>query len=156
MRNAKRFYNALLTLYPHGYRKAFGAQMMQTFLDYYADVETSEGRVSAAFWLSAITDEIKNIAEQRMASPGEGNKSVKITAFQGVVSAGLFFPLYAVFYAALVKISLALPHPPVSGIGFLIALTGLFLIPGVLSVVTGCVIANALMSVFPAHKSRSA
>ena len=57
-------YNVILKFYPRNYRKAFGAQMMQTFSDHYQDIIESKGRVSIIFWLSTITDEIKNITRQ--------------------------------------------------------------------------------------------
>ncbi len=153
MKNAIRLYNVILMFYPHSYREFFGAQMMQTFMDNYKDVEESDGSVSIRFGISAITDEIQNILRQHATSLTEGNNFLKVTVSKLVVSAILLVPLYAVFCALLVKISLALPHPHVSGIGALIALTAiLLLLPGLLGGMTSWVFASALVSVFPKRK----
>ena len=156
MKNAQQIYNALLYLYPRSYRKAFGAQMMQTFRDQYQDVEKSEGRVCTRFWLSAIADEIKNIATQHLTGFREGAILREVTASKVITSAVLLIPLYVVFYAALVNIALAVPHPHLSGIGVLIALGGLFLLPGAFSIMAGCALASTFASVFPRRKGRTA
>ena len=154
MKDAKRIYNTLLKLYPHRYRKEFGAQMMQTFIDNYTDVEKSEGYVSMFFWLSTVTDEIKNILEQQRTSLRDKNTTLNVTVPMLIVLAALFLPLYAVFFAALVKVSLTLPHPPMSGIGVAIALTALLVLPGVVSMAVSYALASALASVFQKRKVR--
>ncbi|MCX6049666.1 MAG: hypothetical protein NT075_31590 [Chloroflexi bacterium] len=156
MKNAQLIYNGLLKFYPHNYRKEFGAQMMQTFIDHYQDVEKSEGRVSINFWRLAITDEVKNITKQQITFLIEENNFQKVSVSTMVVSALLFMPLYALFYVALVKVSLALPHPHVSGIGVIIALAALLLFPGVLSMVVSYMLAHAFVSVFTKHKVKIA
>jgi|GEM_PF-2643319 hypothetical protein len=134
MKNALQFYRLLLTLYPRAFRAAFGAQMLQTFLDQYADVEASEGAVGLAFWLFLLADEARSIAEQHR----------RASAARLALAAALFLPLFAVFYAALVRVSLALPHPPVSGAGFLLALAGLLLLPGILGAVVSYTLAGVV------------
>jgi hypothetical protein len=148
MKNAKRLYNALLNRYPHRYRKEFGAQMMRTFIDHYQDVQKSEGRVGMSFWFSAIADEISNITQQHLTSLMEENSFLKVTASKLMVSALLFLPLYAVLYAIIVRASLALPHPPLSGSGVTIALTAILLFPSVVSAAGSYVLASALASIF--------
>jgi hypothetical protein len=66
--NAARFYSSLLRLYPETFRRAFGAQMLQTFDDWHDDVALANGRVGFSSWLALITDEVRNIAGQRMAA----------------------------------------------------------------------------------------
>ena len=153
MKTARRVYSMLLMLYPHGYRKAFGAEMMQTFIDHYADVEKSEGRVSMTFWLWAMADEIKNVARQHAAPRTARDSFLRVTTTKLIMSALLLVPLYAVFYAVLVNVSLALPHPHVSGVGVVFTLAALCLLPGVLSGVCGYVIASAVVSVFTGRKA---
>ncbi|CAN5853967.1 hypothetical protein BH10CHL1_BH10CHL1_22570 [soil metagenome] len=156
MKNAKLMYNGLLKFYPPSYRKEFGTQMMQTFIDHYQDVEKSEGRVSINFWRSAITDEIKNITKQQITVLIEENNFLKVSVSTLAVSAVLFMPLYALFYVALVKVSLALPHPHVSGIGVIIVLAMLLLLPGGLSLIVSYMLANEFVTVFTKHKVKIA
>lgn len=152
MKNARFLYAQLLKLYPRSYREAFGAEIMQTFMDHYMDVEQSEGCVSIAFWLPMISDEIKNILEQQRASLMEENTFLKMTLSKWVLSGVFLIPLFILCYAALVKVALALPHPPVSGMGVLFALATLLLFSSVFSVVSSCLLANALVSVFLKRK----
>lgn len=149
MKIARRLYKLLLTLYPHSYRTAFGEQMMQTFIDHYTDVATSVGRVRMDFWLFMIIDEIKNIMRQQMISLREDRTLLTVTVAKVVVSAVLLIPLSALCYAILVNAILAVPHPPVSGIGFLIALAALVLFSGVLSVVVSYVLASLVVRALP-------
>ncbi len=149
MKTATYIYNLLLQLYPRSYRNAFGAQMLQTFVDQYTDVATSAGRVSMHFWVFTVTDEMNNITRQHIESIMEAHPFLQITVPKLVVSAVLLIPLYAVCYAALVTASLVLPHPHVSGLGFLLALAALVLLSGVFSVVASYVLASTLVRVFP-------
>ena len=155
MKTAERIYGVLLTLYPRGYREAFGPEMMQTFLDHYEDVARSGGHVGSGFWLSALTDEIKNIARQHRASLTTAGDLSKVSTTASVVSALLFVPLCAVFYAALVTVSLAVPHPPVSGVGVVVTLSGLLFLSAVLSAVSSSALAGALVRAFTRSAART-
>jgi len=134
-------YKLLLYLYPRRYRVAFAAQMLQTFIDYYTDVERSEGRVSTRFWLSAITDEVTNIGRQHMLSLAE-NGLLRPTTSKLLLAAVFLVPLYPVFLVGVVKTSLALPHPPLSGIGVLIAFAAILLIPSALGLIVSYLLAG--------------
>lgn len=147
MKNAMRIYSALLKLYPRSYRSAFGVQMLQTFIDHHEDVEKSEGSVGAGFWLSVMGDEIRNIAAQHLISVRDENSFLKLTGPERVVSALLLVPLGALFYAALVGTSLALPHPPLTGISVLVALAVLLLLSGLLSLAASYILASVLVGV---------
>lgn len=68
MNNARTLYTALLKLYPCRYRQAFGTQMLQTFLDHYQDMVSTEGRVGLAFWWATFCDEVPNIVRQRVTA----------------------------------------------------------------------------------------
>jgi uncharacterized BrkB/YihY/UPF0761 family membrane protein len=149
MKNPTRIYNLLLWFYPSSYRKAFGAQMMQTFIDHYDDVQKSEGHASAQFWFSIITDELQNIGRQYAVSFRERNDFLKLTASKLVASALFLVPLYIVSCMVLTKIALTVPHPHVSGIGAVVALAVLLIVlPGILSVVTSYLIASILVTLF--------
>lgn len=148
MKTAHDLYAALLTLYPPRYRKAFGAEMRQTFLDQITDIERSEDCVSLAFWLTTLADEIPNILEQHRIALLEEHSFLRDTPSKRILTAMLFLPLYAVFYAALVRTALVIPHPPISGIGVLVVLATLLLFAGILSAVTGYLLASALVSLF--------
>lgn len=152
MKNAIRIYNALLRFYPASYRSAFGAQMLQTFIDHYKD-EVSGGHVNIRFWISTITDEFQNIAAQYGNLLMEGNSLRKVTVWKLLIAAVFIVPLYAIFYALLVRVSLALPHPHVSGISVVIALAALLLVfPGALSITASYLLANMLVSLFAKRK----
>ena len=150
MKTAIRIYNFLLRLYPPGYRKEFGAQMMQTFMDHYEDIEKAGGRTGMYFWSLTVTDEVRNIARQRAAFLTEENNFLKVSVWKLVISGILLLPLYAIFCASLVKISLALPHPHVSGIFAIIAMaTVAVILPGLFSVVVSYTLASAFVGIFP-------
>jgi hypothetical protein len=94
MKDAARFYKSLIRLYPQSYRQAFGAQMQQTFIDWHDDAGRANGRVGIQFWLSMITDEIRNIVNQRLASLKERD-SLKISGPKLALSVLLLFLLLA-------------------------------------------------------------
>ena len=152
MKNALRIYKSLLRLYPHRYRKEFGEQMTQTIIDCYKDTEQSKGIFRMRFWLPAIADEIQNVARQHLTSlTAEGN-FLKVTAGRLIISAMLFIPLYAIFGVLLVRISLALPHPHISGVGVLIAFALLLVLPGIVSAIVSYLLASALLCIVPKRK----
>ena len=155
MKHANQIYKVLLKLYPQSYREAFGTQMMQTFIDHYADVEKSEGRVSLSFWLSVITDEVRNIPAQHLTPLKGTGTFLEVTVTKLALSAVLLIPLYVLFYAVLVQVSLALPHPHLSGIGVLIALAALLLLPGVFSLVASYALASAVVRILPSPEVRA-
>src|SRR5690606_25439935 len=68
MTGAARFYGSLLRLYPRSYRQAFGAEMLQTFVDWHDDVAGADGRVGIRSWLPMVADEARNIVGQRVES----------------------------------------------------------------------------------------
>jgi hypothetical protein len=146
MKTAIHVYSFLLSLYPHKYQQAFRAQMLQTFIDQYQDIEKSGGGVSTGFWCSTIADEVQNIARQHTILLTNKNPFLKVTIGKLLLSMLLVIPVYPIFYVLLVKTSLALPHPHLSGIGVLIALALLLVVPGVGSLVTSCVLASAMVS----------
>ncbi len=156
MKNAVRIYDVLLRFYPQSYQEAFGAQMRQTFIDHYRDVEESEGRVSVGFWFSTLTDEMQNIFRQHATALAEGNGFLKVTFWKSVVAAVFGLPLYIIFYLLLVKVSLALPHPHVSGISAILALAAVLLVfPGVLSLMVSYVLASTLIRVVSERRVRN-
>jgi hypothetical protein len=65
---AGRFYALLLMLYPRDHRRAFGAQMLQTFKDQYRDEFVQRGKAGFAFWFAVVSDEAKNSAKERIAA----------------------------------------------------------------------------------------
>ena len=147
MRNPRGVYKALLKLYPTGYRSAFGDEMLQTFIDHYRDVEEAEGGVVISFWLSVVTDEMRNIAAQHRKSLMEADTFLEVTAPKLAIAAVLLIPLYAALYAVLVKVALSLPHPPLSGLAVAIALATLVLLPGLMSIATSYALASVLIEV---------
>lgn len=150
MKTAIRAYSLLLKFYPRQFRKEFGVQMIQTFRDHYNDLEKSGGHVGMSFWFMAVTDEVRNIARQRLAFLTEGNHFLKMSVGKLVLSALLVLPLYGIFCASMVKISLTLPHPPLSGIFAIIAMaTVAVILPGILSVVLSYTLASAFVSILP-------
>ena len=149
MKTAKRLYTLLLMLYPQSYRTAFGEQMLQTFVDHYTDVATAAGGVGLDFWLLMVSDEITNIVRQQLVSLSAGRARLRVTAAKVVVSAVLLVPLYVVCYATLISAVLSAPHPPVSGIGVLIALAGLVLLSGILSAAASYALASLVVRVLP-------
>jgi len=158
MSKAVRAYQLLLHLYPRRYRSAFAAQMLQTFIDYYADVERSEGRVSVQFWLSAITDEVTNIGRQHMLSLTE-NGFLRPTSWKLLLAAVFLVPLYPVFLVGVVKTSLALPHPPLSGIGVVVGFAALLVIPSALGLLVSYLLAglaSALAGTFAGRRPAQA
>lgn len=147
MKNAVRTYNLLVRCYPRKYRDAFGAQMLQTFSDHYADVKESDGHVGVRFWSSLIADELPNQVRQRVAYLTESDGLLKVPVGRATAVAVFVLPLYATFCGLLVKLALALPHPPVSGIFAIIAMaTVAIVLPGILSLMVSCLLASALAS----------
>lgn len=114
MPSPRETYRLLLFLYPGSFRKAFGDEMLQTFCDFHDDTVRAGGRADAGFWGALLGDTISGAARQHAdrwrAAPG------------APVLALLLFPAV---YAALVRVALALPHPPVHGVGFPIVFLGL-------------------------------
>jgi hypothetical protein len=157
MKNAIRVYGLLLRLYPRGYREAFGAQMLRTFVDWYADAGGAEGRVGVRFWFSLVADELRNVVRQHGAALAEGDGHVRVSVGRAAVAAVFAFPLFAAFWGLVVKLALALPHPPVSGIFAVVALaTVALVIPGVLGVAVSWVLAGALLRIWAKRKGRGA
>jgi hypothetical protein len=117
---AFRFYSLLVSLYPTGYRQAFGAQMLQTFKDQYTDAVTHQGRTEPAFWFAVVGDEITGITREHLAALKGGGPTMNKYTFGlalgmlmsvAVVLTNVVFPshesdseygfLYAVFYLGL-------------------------------------------------------
>ena len=65
---ALHFYSVLLKLYPLAYRRAFSAQMRQTFLDHYLDILTQGGRAGIQFWLGVVGDEALSILREHISA----------------------------------------------------------------------------------------
>ena len=137
MNRAKRLYALLLTLYPTNFRNAFEEQMMQTFLDSYLDLKSSSLPAHVHFWLLMLTDECNNITAQHLLALQKDRTKRGMWVVQGL----LLIPLFAICYATLVSALLVLPHPAVSGIGFLFVLGMLVL----LSAVSGIIISSLLV-----------
>ncbi len=156
MKGPIRFYKFLLSLYPMSHQRACGAQMLQTFIDHYRDVEKSRGRVGMYFWLAIISDEIPSIARERTILLWEGNSFWKMTGWKVVLSLPSMILLYAASCALLVKLSLSLPHPHVSGIGFLFALAYLLAVPAIFSAAASYALASVLLSLLPRRKAGKA
>lgn len=156
MKTAKRIYRLLLALYPPHYRNGFGKQMMQTFIDQYRDVASTEGQVRMDFWRFLITDELQNIVRQHLIALGESYPFLRLTTTKVMLSALLFLPLYVTFYTILVTVVLTMPHPQVNGVWFLLALAMLLLLPAVCSMLVSYVLASMLINRLPKRKmSRS-
>ena len=68
MKNARTLYTALLKLYPGRYQEEFGLQMLQTFLDHYQDLVSTQERMGLAFWWATLCDEVPNIVRQRVTA----------------------------------------------------------------------------------------
>ena len=64
---AAMFYALLVKLYPKEHRRAFGAQMLQTFRDQYRVAAMDDGLVFA-FWFGAIFDAARSIAHEHVAA----------------------------------------------------------------------------------------
>jgi hypothetical protein len=155
MRNAVRTYKLLLSLYPYDYRAAFAAPMLQAFIDHYTDVERCEGQVSMRFWLSTIADELVNIRRQRMMSWTEEG-FLRATTWKLLLAAAFLVPLYPVFLAGVVKTSLTLPHPSLSGIGVIVAFGALLVIPSILGLTVSYLLAclvSALVGTFSGRRA---
>ena len=156
MKNARTLYAALLKLYPRRYRQAFGAQMLQTFLDHYQDVVTTEGRVGLAFWWATLCDEVPNIVRQHATAWIEERSFLQPSAAKLALAALLLFPLFALCYAAFVHVCLTLPHPHTGGIGVLFALAALLLLPGGVSLMVSYILASACIHLFAGRKAEAA
>lgn len=122
MTNAKYLYRLLLRCYPQRFRDEFGEQMMQTFLDQAADLDRSKGASLLNFWWFTVTDEFKNIIQQRISAIVESDLPRRARIAMLALAMTVFLPLFALCYVAVVSVALIVPHPPVSGIGFLVAL----------------------------------
>jgi len=145
VKRAIQCYNALLALYPPAFRKQFAAEMRQTFLDQYTDLQTSGGAVGIRFWLATMLDELQNIIQQYTAFLTNGNLFWRISIGKAAVCAFLFLPLYITFTLAFINLSLALPHPSISGLGVLAAFALLlFILPVTASLVVGYLIGAVL------------
>jgi len=63
---AERLYRALLNLYPAGYRREYGALMVQVFRDMSRDVYHRRGLVGLiGWWCATLFDLIRTVIEQR-------------------------------------------------------------------------------------------
>ncbi len=125
MKSAQSLYSLLLRCYPRPFQAIFREEMVQTFLDEYADVAASTARVRLHFWLFVISDELSNILRQHLAAR-MANARRQATSWPLVALAlTLCVPLFPLAYWALVTVALTVPHPPVHGIGFLMALAAL-------------------------------
>jgi hypothetical protein len=153
MKSAVQFYRFLLSLYPASHQKAFGAQMLQTFIDHYQDVEESQSSVVIFFWLATIADEMASIARERTSWLWEGNGFWRMSPWKLVLSVPPMIPFYAISCALLVKVSLGVPHPHVSGIGFPFALAFFLVLPGIFSAAASYAFASALFSLLPRRKA---
>ena len=156
MTTAKFLYRILLRCYPQRFRDEFGEQMMQTFLDQTADLDRSKGNSSLNFWCFTVTDEFKNIIRQRLSSITDNGLPSQAGSAILALTVIVFLPLFVLCYAVGVSIALIVPHPPVSGIGFLIALT---LILAVASGVSGMLsywLASRVIGLIVSNKVRAA
>lgn len=153
MKSAIRIYALLLHLYPRRYRATFGAQMRQTFIDQYQDLQASQGHVGPRFWLALFSDEIQNIVREHMSWLTQENHFLKLSIAKVILAALFLIPLYPAFVLLFVRTSLALPHPSISGLGALIALAAVLLIlPGVASILVSYLLASILAIPFASAK----
>ena len=53
--------------YPRAYQAAFGAQMLQTFKDQYADIVAQKGNAGLLFWLGVVGDAVTSILGEHLA-----------------------------------------------------------------------------------------
>ncbi len=65
---AARLYASLLRLYPAEYRRAFGAQMRQTFKDQYRDLSAQGRNVGMAFWFGVVGDAATSSAKEQIVT----------------------------------------------------------------------------------------
>ncbi|HEX7734615.1 MAG TPA: hypothetical protein VF458_07125 [Ktedonobacteraceae bacterium] len=82
---ATRLYAFLLTLYPQGYKYAFGPQMVQTFKDYYADVVESGQQAEVPFWFGVVSDEVRGILREQLAVLKESTSMNNVWIKQGIL-----------------------------------------------------------------------
>jgi hypothetical protein len=126
--NTIGFYKLLLTLYPEAFRREFGPQMQQAFRDQLTDRAQCGERLGLGFWATIIADEVPSALTQQAVM-------LRLDGCQRTLL--VFFPvLCVVFYAVLVTTALRLPHPPISGIGFVFAMAGLLTLAAFLSRLT--------------------
>lgn len=150
MKTAIRIYGLLLWFYPRRFRKQFSAEMMQTFRDHCNDLQDMGGPMNVSFWFLTITDEARNIARQRLAFLTEENHFLRLSAGKLALGAVFLLPLFGIFSALFVRASLALPHPPLSGIVALIAMaTVAVVLPGILSLAISYTLASAFVRILP-------
>lgn len=150
-------YKLLLKLYPAGYRKAFGAQMLQTFADQLEDLTHSGQTIGFSFWLSTFVDEMKNIFTQYALSLSATNGFLKPSISKFFMTAIFVVPLFATFCTLVVGISLTLPHPHPSGVFAILALVAIWLIfPAILALLSSYILASAVLSVWEELKARIA
>ena len=123
--------------------------MLQSFTDHYEDTVRLQGQVGPRFWLPVIADEIQNIVQQHAATLFGEHPFFKLTTGKAIIALLVLMPLYVIGFFALVRITLALPHPSVSGIGVIFAFALLLTLPGVLSAVVCYTFACALAFVIP-------
>ena len=63
---AVRIYAFMLRLYPHAFRQAYGAEILQVFRDSYRDLHASGSRMGISiFWLMMLVDLIQNAWAER-------------------------------------------------------------------------------------------
>ena len=67
MRRALWLYGWVVRCYPPDYRRMFGAQMMQTFADFYADM-VSQGQAGAGFWFDILIDDLAGILREQVSA----------------------------------------------------------------------------------------
>ncbi len=107
---AARVYASLLTFYPQAHRRAFGAQMLQTFKDEYRDRSEQGGHVGTTFWLAVVADAATSIAkEQTVALRTRRTFSIVMLTLVALLLAGIvifLLPGISVKLAAIIPVVL--------------------------------------------------
>src|SRR5437762_2982103 len=111
-RKALRYYAVLLKLYPAAFQRTFGAQMRQTFLDHYEDIQTALGRAGIRFWLGVVGDGVFSIVQEHSSTLKGGLDNMKQHSSHmrlwGIgVGIALVFVAAVIMRPGILKVSLA-------------------------------------------------
>ncbi len=154
MKTAVFLYSIVLRVYPRSYRVAFGADMLQTFIDSYGDMEAPGKLAHLRFWLFMLGDELGNIVQQHGVAFVQRYPFYRVSLPRLLVAGLCFIPAFIVCYAVLISITLWLPLPAVSGLGFPLALLALTMLSAIASGFGSYTLACTLARAVPAHHVR--
>lgn len=137
-------YRLVLRLYPPSFRRRFGAEMAQTFLDHRADLAARGGHTGLRFWAALLADEAGNLVRQHGAAFAASVP--RPTRGRIVLAALLFPPLFGAFLLATANLTAAVPHPALSGLAVLLGMGVLIAVPALLAAAASYLLASAMAS----------